>query len=155
MCKSEGKSEPSIISAEDSILEAGLPDIPMSWVHIPFAEKMRFSEGGMARMVTPESLPFNFSTTPALEMEVGAKKEFGIVANMIWGLRIGPGGTAEGYAMNTLSTFCILGLSSWSCNIHLWLHYKSSSRALRATFFLSPGNQMQKVKLVAQVKAET
>jgi len=55
---------------EESVLEAGLPDIPMSWVHIPFAEKMRFSEGGMARMVSPERLPFNFSTTPALEMQV-------------------------------------------------------------------------------------
>ena len=48
----------------------------MSWVHIPFAEKMRFSEGGMARMVTPERLPFNFFITPALEMEVGAMERF-------------------------------------------------------------------------------
>jgi len=57
------------VTSEESVLEAGLPDIPMSWVHIPFAEKMRFSEGGMARMVSPERLPFNFSTTPALEMQ--------------------------------------------------------------------------------------
>ena len=60
--------------AEESVLEAGLPNIPMSWVHIPFAERMRFSEGGMARMVSPEQLPFNFSSTPALEMEVGIER---------------------------------------------------------------------------------
>ena len=48
----------------------------MSWVRIPFAEKMRFSEGGMARMVPPDRLPFNFSTTPALEMQVGVSGSF-------------------------------------------------------------------------------
>ncbi len=55
-------------------MEKGLPEIPMSWVHIPFAEKMRFSEGGMARMLPPERLPFNFSTANILEMQVCTSK---------------------------------------------------------------------------------
>lgn len=40
----------------------------MSWVHIPFAEKMKFEEGGIARTMRPADLPFNFSTVPLLEM---------------------------------------------------------------------------------------
>lgn len=57
------------LAAEKGILAEGLPEIPMSWVHIPFAEKMRFSEGGMARMIRPEQLPFNASAVPTLQMK--------------------------------------------------------------------------------------
>ena len=56
------------MATEDSLLEEGLPEIPMSWVHIPFAEKMRFSEGGMARMLRPGELPFDASAIRAVEM---------------------------------------------------------------------------------------
>ena len=55
--------------AEESVLEDGLPEIALSWVHIDFAEKMRFAEGSIAKMVQPHQLPFNFSATPALQVE--------------------------------------------------------------------------------------
>ena len=55
--------------AEDSVLAEGLPEIPLSWVHIPFAERMRFAEGGIARMVQPKNLPFNLAATPVLEIQ--------------------------------------------------------------------------------------
>ena len=50
-------------------MEAGLPEIALSWVHIRFAEKMRFAEGVTACMVKPDQLPFNFSASPALDIQ--------------------------------------------------------------------------------------
>ena len=54
--------------AEESVLADGLPEIPLSWVHIPFAQKMRFAEGSLARMLRPQELPFNYSTASILQM---------------------------------------------------------------------------------------
>ena len=57
------------IVAEQSILDEGIPQIPFSWVHIKFAKKLNFTADSIARMVTPSTLPFNYSSTPKLGLK--------------------------------------------------------------------------------------